>query len=26
LQEGEDLIVGQRLRDILRNARKNAGR
>ena len=25
LQEGEDLIVGQRLRDILRNARKNAG-
>jgi uncharacterized pyridoxal phosphate-dependent enzyme len=26
LQEGEDLIVGQRLRDILRNARKNAVR
>jgi uncharacterized pyridoxal phosphate-dependent enzyme len=24
LQEGEDLVVGQRLRDILRNARKNA--
>jgi len=26
LQEGEDLMIGQRLRDILRNARKNAGR
>jgi L-seryl-tRNA(Ser) seleniumtransferase len=26
LQDGEDLIIGQRLRDILRNARKNAGR
>ena len=26
LQEGEDLLVGQRLRDILRNARKNVGR
>ena len=26
LQEGEDLLVGQRLRDILRNARKNASR
>jgi len=25
LQEGEDLVVGQRLRDILRNARKDAG-
>jgi len=26
LQEGEDLLVGQRLRDILRTASKNAGR
>ena len=26
LQEGEDLVVGQRLRDILRTASKNAGR
>lgn len=26
LQAGEDLMIGQRLRDILRNARKNAGR
>ena len=26
LQEGEDLVVGQRLRDILRNALKNASR
>lgn len=26
LQEGEDLIVGQRLREILNNARKRAGR